>query len=42
MKAFRTTIVREGSICFIPLTFDPKAVFGKVRARVPIVDLAEA
>ncbi len=33
-KTFRTTIVRKGSICFVPLTFDPKAVFGK--ARVPV------
>jgi hypothetical protein len=31
-KTFRTKIVREGSMCFVPLTFDPKAVFGKVRA----------
>ena len=35
-KIFRTTIVREGSICFIPLTFDPKSVFGKVRAPVKV------
>jgi Bacteriocin-protection, YdeI or OmpD-Associated/Domain of unknown function (DUF1905) len=35
-KAFKTTIVREGSMCFIPLTFDPKAVFGKVRAPVKV------
>jgi bacteriocin resistance YdeI/OmpD-like protein/uncharacterized protein DUF1905 len=35
-KTFRTTIVREGSACFIPLTFDPKAVFGKVRAPVRV------
>src|SRR5438105_346046 len=31
-KSFKTTIVRDGSMCFLPLTFDPKAVFGKVRA----------
>jgi len=31
-KTFRTTVVREGSVCFVPRTFDPKAVFGKVRA----------
>ena len=35
-KTFRTTIVRAGSMCFIPLTFDPKAVFGKVRAPVKV------
>ena len=35
-KTFRTTIVREGSACFIPLTFDPKAVIGKVRAPVKV------
>jgi len=33
---FRTTIVREGSTCFIPLTFDPRTVFGKVRAPVKV------
>src|SRR5436309_15821979 len=35
-KTFRATIVREGSMCFIPLTFDPKPVFGKVRAPVRV------
>ena len=35
-KTFKTTIFREGSTCFIPLTFDPKAVFGKVRAPVKV------
>ncbi len=33
---FTTKIVREGSMCFVPLTFDPKAVFGKVRAPVKV------
>lgn len=33
-KTIKTTIVREGSACFIPIDFDPKAVFGKVRAPV--------
>jgi len=33
---FKTTIVRDGSMCFIPLTFDPKPVFGKVRAPVKV------
>jgi Bacteriocin-protection, YdeI or OmpD-Associated/Domain of unknown function (DUF1905) len=35
-KIFRTTIVREGSMCFIPLPFDPQPVFGKVRAPVKV------
>ena len=35
-KTFRATIVRDGSACYIPLTFDPKAVFGKVRAPVKV------
>jgi hypothetical protein len=35
-KTFKTTIVREGSMCFIPLTFDPKEVFGRVRAPVKV------
>ena len=35
-KTFKTTIVRNGSMCFIPLTFDPKEVFGKVRAPVTV------
>lgn len=36
IKTFKTTIVRDGPMCFIPLTFDPKAVFGKVRAPVKV------
>jgi hypothetical protein len=35
-KAFTTTIVRDGSMCFIPIPFDPKPVFGKIRAPVKI------
>ena len=35
-KTFRATIVRDGSACYIPITFDPKAVFGKVRAPVKV------
>ena len=35
-KTFKATIFREGSMCFIPLGFDPKAVFGKVRAPVRV------
>lgn len=35
-KTFTATIVRDGSMCFIPLPFDPKAVFGKVRVPVKV------
>jgi hypothetical protein len=35
-KTFRAKIVREGSSCFIPLTFDPKTVFGRARAPVKV------
>lgn len=35
-KTFKVTIVRNGSICYIPLTFDPKPVFGKLRAPVTV------
>jgi Domain of unknown function (DUF1905) len=35
-KTFKTTIVRDGSLCLIPVTFDPKPVFGKVRAPVKV------
>ena len=35
-KTFKTTIVRDGSMCFIPVTFDPKTVFGRVRAPVKV------
>jgi len=35
-KTFKTTLVREGSMCFIPVPFDPKPVFGKVRAPVVV------
>jgi len=35
-KTFKTTIVRNGSMCYIPVTFDPKPVFGKTRAPVKV------
>jgi hypothetical protein len=35
-KTFKTTVVRDESMCFIPVPFDPKAVFGKVRAPVKV------
>jgi hypothetical protein len=33
---FKTTIVRDGSMCYIPVPFDPRSVFGKVRAPVKV------
>jgi hypothetical protein len=35
-KTFRTTLIRNGSMCGIPLPFDPKAVFGKMRVPVKV------
>jgi len=35
-KTFQATLFREGSICFIPVPFDPRPVFGKVRAPVKV------
>jgi hypothetical protein len=35
-KTFKTTIVRDGSMCFIPVPFDPTPIFGKVRAPVTV------
>lgn len=35
-KTFRTTLFRDGSTCFIPVPFDPRPVFGKVRAPVEV------
>jgi len=35
-KTFKTTIHRDGAMCFIPVPFDPKPVFGKVRAPVKV------
>src|SRR6266550_4648067 len=35
-KTVRVQIVRDGSMCFIPVPFDPAAVFGKVRAPVKV------
>lgn len=35
-RTFKTTIVREGSSCFIEVPFDPKEAFGKVRAPVKV------
>jgi len=35
-KTFKAMIVREGSMCFIPVPFDPKPVLGRVRAPVRV------
>jgi len=35
-KTFRSRVVLNGSASYIPLTFDPKPVFGKVRAQVKV------
>jgi hypothetical protein len=35
-KTFRTTIFRDRSMCFIPIPFDPRPVFGKVRVPVKV------
>jgi hypothetical protein len=35
-KTFTTTIVRTDSACYIPITFDPREVFGKLRAPVKV------
>ena len=35
-RTFRTTIVRDGALCFIPVPFDPRPVFGKTRAPVNV------
>jgi hypothetical protein len=35
-KTYRATIFRDQSMCFIPVTFDPKPVFGKTRAPVKV------
>jgi len=35
-KTYKTKIHRDQSMCFIPVPFDPKPVFGKVRAPVKV------
>ncbi len=35
-KTFRTTLVQDGGMCIIPLPFDPRSIFGKVRAPVKV------
>ena len=35
-RRYKTTLVRDGAMCAIPVPFDPKDVFGKVRAPVKV------
>lgn len=35
-KTYKTTIVREGSMCYVPVPFDPAETFGKIRAPVKV------
>ena len=35
-QSITVQIYRDGAMCFIPVPFDPKAVFGKGRAPVKV------
>ena len=35
-RTYTATLVREGSMCIVPVPFDPAPVFGKVRAPVKV------
>ena len=35
-RTYTTTLLRDGSMCAIPVPFDPKEAFGKVRAPVSV------
>ncbi len=35
-KTVKVTILREGSMCVIPVPFDPEVVFGRIRAPVKV------
>lgn len=35
-RTFTVTLMQEGNLCAIPVPFDPKPVFGKVRAPVRV------
>jgi hypothetical protein len=35
-KTVRVTLGRDGPMCFVPVPFDPKVEFGKVRAPVKV------
>lgn len=36
VKSYKTKLLRDGTLCAIPVPFDPKAVFGKTRAPVRV------
>lgn len=35
-KTFSATLYRDSAMCFIPVPFDPKPIFGKIRAPVTV------
>ncbi len=35
-KTYQATLYRDGPMCFLPVPFDPKPVFGRVRAPVVV------
>src|SRR5262245_17650480 len=35
-QTVRVTVFRDGGMCYVPVPFDPKSVFGKVRAPVRV------
>ena len=35
-RSYKTKLLRDGAMCAIPVPFDPKLVFGKVRAPVRV------
>jgi hypothetical protein len=35
-RTYTATLVREGSMCFVPVPFDPAPLFGRVRAPVKV------
>ena len=36
IKTYKTTLFRDGAMCVVPVPFDPKELFGKVRAPVRV------
>ena len=35
-KTYKTTLLKDGSMCAIPVPFDPRPIFGKIRAPVRV------
>ena len=35
-KTYKTTLLKDGSMCAIPVPFDPKPIFGRIRAPVRV------